>query len=352
MYSVPTLRELVENGQADMEAELGCPLPQFGVEQALNVAVSAGVRDLYDYQSWIVRQIIPTSDSEDQTIIDIASSEGVIRKTATKARGKAEFTATVTLPVGAEIKSKQGQVYRVESCSVPADHKIVVNITAVETGYAGNLAEDEPIILVSSVAGVQARGKSLGVTGGLDIEPINQLLERLLYRKRNPPQGGAEHDYVAWCREVGGVSRAWSKGGYRGGSTVGIAFVFDGRDDILPTPADMKAMLAYIYRHQDPATRVYVGRPAGIEIIPIPLTLKTTNLTIALTPDTLENRKRVIGNLKSLERSLSPGEKLYKNAVGTAIGSITSVHNYLCDLAQDVSAADNEIHAIGEIKWG
>ncbi|MGC3837245.1 baseplate J/gp47 family protein [Moritella viscosa] len=223
------------------------------------------------------------------------------------------------------------------------DGTVIVSITAIHAGYAGNLDKDSVLTLVSSVPGVQARGASLGMMGGIDIEPINQLLERLLYRKRNPPQGGAEHDYVAWSREVGGVSRAWCTGAYRGGSTVGIAFVFDERDDILPTPDDITHMLSYIYRHQDPATKVYVGRPAGIEVFIIPLVLKTTSMT---------NRKQVLGNLTSLERSLSPGETLFKNTVGTAIGSVTSVQNYLCNLDDDVLAKDNQIHAFGDIQWG
>ena len=39
-YSVPTLRQLIASGAPDLEASLGTVLPKFGIELALNTAVS------------------------------------------------------------------------------------------------------------------------------------------------------------------------------------------------------------------------------------------------------------------------------------------------------------------------
>ena len=65
-YSVPTLRQLIASGALDLEASLDTVLPKFGIELALNAAVSAAIRDAYDHQAWIVRQIIPTTESDDR----------------------------------------------------------------------------------------------------------------------------------------------------------------------------------------------------------------------------------------------------------------------------------------------
>lgn len=350
-FNVPTLRQLNADGWADVEASLDEVLPKFGVEKALNSSVSSAIRDIYDYQTLIVRQIIPTTESEDQTIVDIARTEGVIRKLASGAIGPVSFTGTSPIPVDTVMTHKDGRAYRVTSSASPEGGTVVVQVQAEDVGSETNLDAGEKLTLSSTVPGVSPIGLSGGLSGGAAIEPIAQLLERLLFRKRNPPMGGAEHDYVAWCREVDGVSRAWAIGAYQGGSTVGYAFVFDEREDIFPTVTDKQAMTDYIYRHQDPATGVFVGRPAGIEAINIDLTAKTTDLAIQLTPDTADNRTVVLANLQSYWATLSPGSTLVLAKVRTAIGEIDGVDNYALDLNADVTSDTEELHVLGEVAW-
>lgn len=350
-YRVPTLRELIESGLIDIEASLDDVLPKFGIEPALNASVSASIRDLYDMQSWIVRQIIPTSESEDQTIIDIARTEGVIRKLASGATGPVTFTGTSPIPVDTVMTHQDGRSYRVTSSDAPSGGNVVVQVQAEDVGDATNMDAGEVLTLSSTVPGVQPNGVSGVLSGGAEIEPVSQVLERLLFRKRNPPMGGAPHDYVAWCREVSGVTRAWCEDFYQGGSTVGYAFVFDDREDILPTVTDQQTMADYIYRHQDPATGVDVGRPAGLEAIYIPLMLKATDLAIQLTPDTDENRQAVQTNLEAYWKTLSPGSTLLVSKVRTAIGEIDSVDDYALDLTNDITAEADELHALGALSW-
>lgn len=351
-FNVPTLRSLVESGLIDIEASLDTVLPKFGIEQALNAAVSGSIRDLYDYQSWIVRQIIPSSESEDQTIIDTARYEGVIQKLATSAAGSVTFTGNVPIPVDTVMTHSDGRLYRVTLSNAPSGGSVEVQVEAEETGAAGNLLAGTVLTLVSTVPGIQPNGITGDITGGADLEPVSQVLERLLFRKRNPPMGGAVHDYVAWCREVPGVNRAWAVDNYQGPATVGYAFVFDDRPDILPTYQDQVAMADYIYRHPDPATGADVGRPGGIEAVYIPLALKTTDLDITLTPDTAELRQSVMTSVNSYYNTLSPGETLLLAGVRTAIGATVGVNNYLLDLNADVTALSNELHALGAVTWG
>lgn len=350
-YEVPTLRELIEGGLIDIESSLDTVLEKYGVEQALNVAVSGSIRDLYDYQTWIVRQIIPTSESEDQTIVDVARSEGVLRKQAAPSIGPVTFSGTSPIPLDTLMTHQNGLTYRVTESQEPDAGSVVATVQCEETGPEGDLQSGEVLTLASSVPGVQPEGVSGDISGGAEIESISSLLERLLFRKRNPPMGGAVYDYVAWCREVAGVTRAWAVDFYQGGSTVGYAFVFDGREDILPTVTDKENMAQYIFRHTDPATGVEVGRPAGTEAIDIPLALKETDLAIQLTPDSSENREAVLQNLEAYWRSLSPGSTLYVSKVRTAIGEVDGVEDYQLDLVADVTATPEQLHALGEVLW-
>ncbi|KFB95909.1 phage baseplate assembly protein J, partial [Trabulsiella guamensis ATCC 49490] len=212
-YNVPTLRKLITDGEKEIAFELGLSvLPPVGVEKALNVAFSSEVRDVYDHQSWIKDQIIPSVKSDDDTIIETAASEGVIRKQATFSAGPAVFTGTAPLPVDTEMQTTSGAVFVITAAGVPENNTITVTIQASDTGTAGNLPEGESLTLLSPVPGVDSNGLvgTGGLTGGADIEPVSELLDRLLFRKRNPPVGGAVHDYVIWAREMSGVSRAWA----------------------------------------------------------------------------------------------------------------------------------------------
>lgn len=350
-YSVPTLRQIIASGALDLEASLGTVLPKFGIELALNAAVSAAIRDAYDHQAWIVRQIIPTTESDDQTIIETAKFEGVIRKQATYAAGPATLNGTVPAPVGTVLQHKDGRQYAVTSSASPSSGVVAVEVQAVVVGALGNLSAGEVLTLVTPVPGLQANGTSGDISGGADIEPIAELLERLLFRKRNPPMGGAVADFVAWMREVPGVTRAWAYDAWQGGGTVGIGWVYDDRGDILPTPTDKLAMMEYLFRHPDPATGVLVGRPGGIEPVDIDIQLKSTDLAITPIPDTADIRAAIAANISGYERTLQPGNTLLVSSIRTAIGSAAGVKDYTLDLVADVPADPDELNVIGVITW-
>ena len=351
-YSVPTLKSLIEQGLIDVQSSLDTVLAKFGVEQALNTAVSGSIRDLYDYQTWIVRQIIPTSESDDQTIIDTAQSEGIVRKLASNAEGVVTFSGSSTIPKDAKMIHADGRAYLVTTSSLSGS-SVIVNVQSEETGAAENIALGEKLTLVNAISGVSPQGSvTSDISGGADIESISEVLERLLFRKRNPPMGGAVADYVAWCREVSGVSRAWAYDAYQGGSTVGYAFVFDARENIIPTSTDVSDMSAYIFRHADPATGTFVGRPAGIEPIYINLALKALDTSLNITPDTTELRDAIALAITNYLTTLGPGETLLLSNLRTVIGAVNGLTDYTLSLTQNVAAMTNELHGLGVISWG
>lgn len=344
-FDIPTIKKLIADGKSDIEMVLDATLPPLSTEEALNISTAMALRDLYDHQTWISQQITPTVDSDDETIIELAISEGVIRKQATYAYGPVQFTGTSPIPVDSEITHTNGNIYTVTSSGSPSGGVIVVEVQAQDAGSAGNLDSGETLTLVSTVSGVNPAGTVLdgGIASGVDLETIPELLDRLLYRKRNPFAGGALHDYVAWAREVAGVTRAWSFDCWHGKGTVGLAFVYDDRTDIQPTDSEIVYMDEYIRRHSDPATGVDVGRPGGIELVTVNLTLKQVPLNIHLIPDTAENRTAVSANLNTLSQTLSPGDTLLLTAVQTAIGSTNGLTDYTINLITNTTSEQTEL---------
>lgn len=190
-----------------------------------------------------------------------------------------------------------------------------------------------------------------GIIGGSDIEPVSELLDRLLFRKRNPPVGGAVHDYVIWAREMAGVSRAWAFDAWHGPCTIGLAWVYDDRSVITPGYQDRKNMEDYLFRHTDPATGVWVGKPGGIEVWPVELVLRPVNMIIGITPDTPATRKAVQSRLLTLQKTLQPGQTLPISAIRTAIGTASGVTDYTLNLTADIPCAQNELITIGVLTW-
>lgn len=344
-FDVPTVSKLISDGQSDIEITLDAPLPPLSTEEALNISTSLALRDLYDHQTWIAQQIVPSVNSDDDTIIELAISEGVIRKQATYAYGSVQFTGTAPLPVSSELTHSNGNIYTVTSSGSPSGSVVVVEVQAQDAGSAGNLDAGETLTLVSTVSGVNPAGIVLtdGIASGVDLETIPELLDRLLYRKRNPFAGCALHDYVGWAREVAGVTRAWAFDCWHGKGTVGLAFVYDARDEIQPTYSEKLYMDEYIRRHSDPATGVDIGRPGGIELVTVDLTLKQVPLNIHLIPDTAENRTAVSANLNTLSQTLSPGDTLLLTAVQTAIGSTNGLTDYTIDMTANATSIQTEL---------
>ena len=74
---------------------------------------ASAVEGLYDYQSWLARQLLPdTADTEH--LEAHAGLRGIVRKVAVAASGTATFTGTpgVVLPSGASLKSAAGTLYQ------------------------------------------------------------------------------------------------------------------------------------------------------------------------------------------------------------------------------------------------
>lgn len=355
-FSIPTLPALIAQGEQDIESHLDGSQPRlpFSVERAINFSTSALVKDLYDHQVYLSRQIVPNPDSDEQTIIDAAARRGIMRKAATFAEGPVAFAATSGATLSAGMRAQRGDrvVFEIVSDAIESDGQIVAQVRALEAGTAGNTEALTDMRLTGTSAGVTSTGKVLapGITGGAEQETLEALLERLRFRMRYPPQGGAAHDYQRWAMEVPGVTRAWTYPTWWGLGTVGLAFVRDYDEPIFPTAEQQQAVAEYIYRHADPATNIEVGNPVGAELVMISLTPKPVSLTIGGVDDGLK-RGAILQELRELSRrSIIPGFTLKPTHVQAAIVR-AGVEDYSLNLVDNIPSDADELIYFAEVTW-
>jgi uncharacterized phage protein gp47/JayE len=169
---------------------------------------------------------------------------GLTREQATFAAGMVQFAGSngITLPTGAQMQDSTGDVI-LQSTSAETVSGLVVNVpvVALTGGTAGNLATGAPVTLLVGVAGINATGtvSSPGLSGGANQETDAALQVRLGARLSNPPQGGANADYVAWAKEVAGVTRVWVYPATPYPGWVSATFMMDARANPVPLTADV-----------------------------------------------------------------------------------------------------------------
>lgn len=347
-FSRPTLAQLIERAQADIETRL--PGADAGLRNsALNVLArthSGAVHGLYGYLDWISRQVLP--DTADAEILERwASIWGVTRKAASFAAGPITLTGTVgtVVPAGTVLQTAAGQEYETDAEVTLASTTATAQVTALVAGQAGNLVAGTALTLVSPIAGLnsQATVASGGLVSGADAETDTALRTRLLTRIQEQPHGGADFDYIAWALEVPGVTRAWVYPAELGLGTVTVRFVRDDDASIIPDAAEVQAVQDHIDTLRPVTAVVTVVAP-----IAVPL-----DFTIQLTPNTSTVQAAVQAELEDLiRREAFPGGTILishiREAISLAAGETDHV---LTAPAADVTHTTGQIAIMGAITW-
>jgi len=232
-----------------------------------------------------------------------------------------------------------------------------LEFTAQIAGADGN---DDPGIILTFTSPIAGVGSTVtvsadGITGGTDEEEDDDLRERVLARKRQPPHGGADFDYEAWALEVGGITRVWTFPQYQGVGTIGVAFVRDGDTPIIPNATQRAAVRSYIVEHTDPGTGLTVGCPVTAEpgLFIVELNPLAVNFEIGLYPNTAAVRTAVTNELTALiVREGGPGETIYLSEIGEAISLATGEERHrLVAPIIEVTATLNQVHMLGIITF-
>lgn len=290
--------------------------------------VQAGMAHLlYGRLEWSFRQMFPDT-AEGEFLERWASIWNVPRREAKKASGRASWPAdpSTAIPTRAIVSRGDGVRYIVQTGGSVIDGEITVTLDAELFGARGNADPGVQLTLQTTINNVSPLGRALppGLAGGYDGEEDDQLLVRLLARIRQPPRGGARHDYVFWAMEVPGVTRAWCYPLEDGPGTAATRFMMDDvrlDNNGIPTPADVALVQAHIDEYR-PITAINTPVHAPIEA---PLDVVIAQLE----PDTPEIRGNIQTELRYLmRRETAPGEELYQNRIFAAINAAPGVARF------------------------
>lgn len=313
-FSRPSLSDLIERGRQDVETRLP------GADSRLRQSVldvfarmhGGAAAGLYGYLDFIARQIMPDT-AEGEFLARWAAIWGIARKAATPAQITTLAAGVNGSPiaVGAELQRADGALYRVMAATVIVGGSAALAIEAVDSGTAGNVDAGTALTFTSPVPGVNADTAVVSLdVAGTDDELDESLLARLLDRIQQPPMGGAANDYVQWALAQPGVTRAWAYAQWMGLGTVGLTFVMDARDNVIPLEADIASVQAALD----------ILRPVTAELVVFAPSTRAVDFGIRVSPDTPAIRAAISAELADFfAREAEPGGTLYASRMDEAI---------------------------------
>lgn len=355
-FEKPDLRELVERSRRAFRTELP------GTDAWLwpnNVNVSAKVMGgmshlILVWLDYIAKQRwVHTADGEflDKTGVDY----GMPRLAASYARGYIDMTGVggTTIPAGLSLVRADGYEYVITTGTILSGGGTgQVYITAKQPGVQYNAEAGTTISLTAAFTNVNAEGvvAAAGIGLGADEESDESYRERLLWRLRMPPHGGAAHDYVAWGREIAGVTRVFVDPLADGPGTVTVYFLMDDLyTNGIPQAADVDAVQAHIDSVRPVTAVATVAAPTPVEV----------DIDISgLSPDTSDVRDAIQLELEDLFRReaqvslASTPFTFYRSKIWEAISTATGEDHHSLDApATDVTYGEGELPVLGEVTY-
>jgi uncharacterized phage protein gp47/JayE len=313
---------------------------------ATAVMWGGGFDGLYGALAYVADQIIPDSADADH-LARWASFWGVFPKTATAAAGSALSATGCTdgtpLPAGTILQRADEATYIVTADAEAAGGTVDVQIQAQATGSASSCEAGVILNLVSPIAGIVGPFTVVAEMDGSNPETNPELLARLEARVQTPPTGGGPGDYVKWAESQPGVTRAWDYPWRMGLGTVGVTWVYDERDDILPLAGDVTAMQAYLDSVAPVTALVYA----------FACTANVQNFAIAITPNNADTQAAVTAQLASLfAQNEIPEQGILKADFDDAVGEAAGVTDYaVTSPAADIAGGAGQLLVLGAIAF-
>lgn len=347
-YSRATRSEIVARVRDDIDARM--PGADSRVRRSVLEVLAliiAGVADgVYGLIDYIWRQIFPDS-AEAPQLARWAAIWGKTRKAASFATGVISISGSdgAAVPVGATLITTDGREFVASAPVTIVGGSAALPVSAATAGLSGNCRAAQPVTFASPVAGINATAvvAPAGIFGGADEEDDEALRARVLDRIRNPPHGGNISDYRQWAIEVAGVTRAWVYAGELGIGTITLRFVIDGRADIIPSPAEIAAVQAYIDALRPVTAALNVVAPVAVPL----------NFNIRITPRNPAVEAAIREELTDLlRREAQPGGPILKSHIDEAISLAAGEYDHqLIIPSGDARHGTGQIAVIGAIEF-
>ena len=341
-FETPTLPELIKRDVEDLQ---GSALEQSDA-QVLARVLAGAVYAQYGYMKWIAQQILPDT-AEEEMLMRLASLRIGGRKQPTASSGSVQVTGTAGafVPENTVLESEDGQKYTTISAVTLTDTSAEVEVVSSTKGESTNQDPGATLRFVSPVESIEDVAIVLepGITGGSELETVEELRERVIRSFRVIPHGGDADDYVTWALEVEGVTRAWVIGQHMGPGTVAVFCVRDNDEDITPDEQEL----------QDIKDHIDTVRPVTAEVYVLAPMLKEIDFEIKVTPDNASVRNAVTEALKNLIASEAElGGTILLSHIRAAIsGASGETDNIVISPTANVTCNATELPVFGEIEW-
>ncbi|WP_251976708.1 baseplate J/gp47 family protein [Salinicola avicenniae] len=348
-FSRPTLNGLIERINTDLASRVvgRSAILRRSVLGVLARVLGGASHLLHGHLDYNARQVLPdTADAEH--LERWSSIWGVGRTPASFARGNARVSGSEggVIAAGVILQRDDGAEYITTAEATITDGSALLPLEASAAGLDGNLDPGVTLAFLSPIAGIESSATvdDAGITGGTDVETDPRLLERLLKRMQEPPHGGADFDYEQWALAQPGVTRAWVYPRYLGAGTVGVTFVCDDLDPIIPDEARVASM-------QSALDEV---RPVTAEVVAFASAADPLDFVIAgLTPGTQAVRDAVAAELADLiTREAEPGGTILISHIREAISIAAGENDHrLISPCANVTHGNGRMPIMGTISW-
>jgi uncharacterized phage protein gp47/JayE len=270
--------------------------------------------EIFGFADYICKQVFALTADGDS--LDLHGAEyGLARRAAQPAAGTIVITtqAAITVAAAAQFARSDGVLIVADQAAMlPGGGAFSIAAEAAQGGQNTSTIAGTELTIVSGVTGPGAATATVavddnGLTGGTNVEPdgepfttdLSTFRGRIIWRKRNPPFGGAPADYVQWCTNVTGVTRVFVERLWDGPGTVRV---FPIMDDLyaatggIPGPADLQRVIDYLQTVQPSDALVTVA--AAVPVL-VPVTIQK------LSPNTTTAQEAVLAELRAMFRRRS-----------------------------------------------
>lgn len=255
-------------------------------------------------RAWLVRQLF-ASTADRVWLIRHGFEYGLQPTPASTAMGTASAAAAAgtVVPAGLQYARGDGTTYSTVARATASGTSVSLALEADVAGSAGNTSAGMILTLVNPDDAPLGLGKTCtvdsaedgtGLSGGSDEQDLEAFRAEVLYRKRNPPQGGSIPDYVEWVlAAVPTATRVFVDSFQNDSRSVWVQFLVSDQPNGIPTEGQVAAAQAYI---NDPIRRPVTARAFASAPLPIP-----QDIVIAgLSPDTADIRTSIEAELAAV----------------------------------------------------
>lgn len=351
-FARPTLSDLITRIEADFVSRLTLTgaLLRRALVRVLARVLAGAAHMLHGHLEYLGKQLF-ADQSDDAFLVRQADLYGITKTPPTFARATLAVTGTtgMVVPAGTALTRTDGQRYLTDASVTLVAGAAAPTVTAVTAGALPTLTAGVALTFESPISGVNsATAAATNLADGSDQEGTESLRARLLARLADPPQGGDPADYVAWAKEVSGVTRAWvttwkdttdiPPGG------VLVRFVRDNDSGgLIPDAGEVAAVQSHLN----------VVAPAHALVTAAAPLDAPTAFTIHVSPATTAMQAAVRAQLVDLvNRTGAPGGTVLLSAIHTAIGNTEGLTDYSLTVpAADVTSLAHQLLSVGTITW-